>query len=239
MCKNQKASIWSLFALLSIWICVIISIGFSGSGADLETGAEEKRPVLILDAGHGGMDGGAVSVTGTRECELNWEIAERIYDAAGFLGLKTVRTRPVEKIEYPPELRTVAAMKKWDTRRRVEVVNRTDNGFLVSIHQNSYPSKGPRGIHVLYRHDDLSFTLAQRLQSAMSVLFSGSNFRQPVKAGKDIYLIAHSDRPAVLIECGFVSNPAEAVLLESESHQKKLSLITTAVFYNYTGDEVF
>ena len=238
MFKNQKPEILSLCALLSIWICVIISHGFSPDLSDIKTAFAQSRPVLILDAGHGGMDGGAISATGKLESEINWQIAERVRDMALFLGIPVMETRPEKNIEYPAGYTSVAAGKRWDTRRRVQLVNQTENAVLISIHQNSYPDKSPRGVQVLFRSDDVSCALAQSLQSALGDI-TGSDSRPPVKAAKDIYLMSHVTNPAVLIECGFISNPGEAVLLESNSHQKKLSLIIAAAYYNFTGDEIF
>ena len=164
MFKAQNRPVWALCALLSIWICVIISNSTCRSEETSAASAGSDRPVLILDPGHGGTDGGAVSVTGVRESSINWQITDRIYDLARFMGLKTIRTRDREEIEYPPELKTISARKKWDTRERTRLVNETENCVLLSIHQNYYPLEKPRGIQLLYRDDDLSVRLAEALQ---------------------------------------------------------------------------
>ncbi len=111
MFKAQNRPVWALCALLSIWICVIISNSTCRSEETSAASAGSDRPVLILDPGHGGTDGGAVSVTGVRESSINWQITDRIYDLARFMGLKTIRTRDREEIEYPPELKTISARK--------------------------------------------------------------------------------------------------------------------------------
>ena len=237
MFKAQNRPVWALCALLSIWICVIISNSTCRSEETSAASAGSDRPVLILDPGHGGTDGGAVSVTGVRESSINWQITDRIYDLARFMGLKTIRTRDREEIEYPPELKTISARKKWDTRERTRLVNETENCVLLSIHQNYYPLEKPQGIQLLYRDDDLSVRLAEALQRELAVVSPGSEKRRPVRAGKDIYLMTHVNKPAVLVECGFLSNRAEALLLENPSHQKKTAMIIAAVYYDFTGDE--
>lgn len=237
MFKAQMERVWALCALLSVGICVIIT----GSAAEKSAAASAQtghgRPVLILDPGHGGLDGGAVSVTGTRESSINWQITARLYDLARFMGMETVRTRDREEIEYPPELKTVSAKKKWDTRERVGTANGTGNGILISIHQNCFPGAGPRGIQVLYRDEEQSAALAEALQRQLAAVAPGSEKRHAVRAGKEIYLMNHAAVPAVLVECGFLSNSAEAVLLETSGHQKKIAVIIAAVYYGFTGDE--
>ena len=237
MFKLQKGERWALCALLSIWICVIIPHSIPADGQTIAAEAGARRPVLILDPGHGGTDGGAVSVTGQRESAINWQITRRAYDLALFLGIDAVMTRGTEEIDYPPELASISARKKWDTRERVRIVNGIGSGVLVSIHQNCYPGSAPRGAQVLYRDDETSRTLAQMLQRELSAAIPGTDKRTASKAGKDIYLMSHVENPAVLVESGFLSNNAEALLLESLAHQKKIAMIITGVYYVFTGDE--
>lgn len=237
MFKAQKELCRALCALLSIGFCVIITNSMAERSATASGETEPVRPVLILDPGHGGMDGGAVSVTGTRESALNWLITSRIYDLARFMGMDTVRTREREEIDYPAELNTISARKKWDTRERSRLANDTENGILISIHQNCFPGSGPRGVQVLYRNEATSIALADALQKELSSVTPGSEKRRSVQAGKDIYLLSHVNCPAVLVECGFVSNRAEAILLENKSHQKKIAMVIAAIYYDFTGDE--
>ena len=222
--KRTEGSM-AVYALLSIWICVIISISIrpertreaiSGSGDPL---------VLILDPGHGGLDGGAVSVTGTPESRINWEIAERSAALAEFCGLRTIMTRSTYEIDYPAELRSISACKKWDTHRRTDLANDTPGGLLLSIHQNFYPAAAPHGAQVLYSRDLTSRELAEALQRSFCAALPADGKRKAVPAGRDIYLMNHVHCPAILVECGFLSHPEEAARLESAGYQKKLSMI--------------
>lgn len=231
------AGLWALCALLSIWIYVIITCNTAGAADAAPVSAGIKKPVMIIDPGHGGMDGGAVSVTGTHESDINWEIAERTGDLAAFVGVRAILTRDEADIAYPAEEKTISARKKWDTRNRVELINSVDNGVLVSIHQNFFPSAKPRGSQVIYGAGESSLRLALRMQTGLSRISEPGRDRLPVKAGKEIYIMTHVTCPSVLVECGFLSNPEEARRLETAEYQKKLSAVIVAVFYGFLGDE--
>ena len=150
--RSVRAEDAALFTLSFLWICVIIQCVFL-SGTDtrsVSAQAAGSPPVLILDPGHGGADGGAVAPDGTAESALNLSVALRVRDLCAFFGVDTVMTRDTEEITYPSEAKTIAAMKKWDTRRRVEIAESVDSPVFLSIHQNIYPSSGPHGSQVLY-----------------------------------------------------------------------------------------
>lgn len=127
--RSVRAEDAALFTLSFLWICVIIQCVFL-SGTDtrsVSAKAAGSPPVLILDPGHGGADGGAVAPDGTAESALNLSVALRVRDLCAFLGVDTVMTRDTEEITYPSEAKTIAAMKKWDTRRRVEIAESVDS----------------------------------------------------------------------------------------------------------------
>ncbi len=234
--KTIRAEDAALFALSFLWICVIIHSVFLSDTDARSTSAEtpDTLPVLILDAGHGGADGGAVAPDGTAESALNLAVALRVRDLCAFLGIDTVMTRETEEIDYPPEAKTVAAMKKWDTRRRVELAEGLYDPVFLSIHQNIYPSAGPRGSQVLYAQNEPSRALAELLQNELTAALLPENRRVPVPAGKDIYIMSHVRCTAVLVECGFLSHPQELSLLQSADHQKKIASVLTACYLQFT-----
>ena len=234
--KSVRAEDAALFTLSFLWICVIIHCVFL-SGADARsTLAESAEPIpaLIIDPGHGGADGGAVAPDGTVESALNLAVALRIRDLCTFLGVDTVMTRDTEEIVYPPEAKTIAAMKKWDTRRRVELAEGMASPVFLSIHQNIYPSPAPHGSQVLYAQNEPSRALAELLQSQLTAALMPENRRVPVPAGKDIYILSHVRCTAVLVECGFLSNPQELSLLQNADHQKKIASVLTACYLQFT-----
>ena len=168
------------------------------------------------------------------ESALNLSVALRVRDLCAFLGVDTVMTRDTEEITYPSEAKTIAAMKKWDTRRRVEITESVDSPVFLSIHQNIYPSSGPHGSQVLYAQNEPSRALAELIQSRLTAALLPENRRVPVPAGKDIYIMSHVQCTAVLVECGFLSHPQELSLLQSSDYQKKIASVLTACYLQFT-----
>lgn len=234
--KSVRAEDAALFTLSFLWICVIMHSVFLSDAYTHSASAEtaERLPVLIIDPGHGGADGGAVAPDGTVESALNLSVALRVRDLCAFFGIDTVMTRETEELAYPPEAKTIAAMKKWDTRRRVELAESIDDPVFLSIHQNIYPSAGPHGSQVLYAKNDSSHAFAEILQSELTAALLPENRRVPVPAGKDIYILSHVRCTAVLVECGFLSNLQELSLLQSADYQKKIASVLTACYLQYT-----
>ena len=130
----------------------------------------EQKQVLILDAGHGGEDGGAVAPDGTVEADINLEIALRARAIAELTGVRVVMTRESAQIAYPDDAATVAQRKKADQHRRAELVREMDNAVLISIHQNCYPDRKPSGAQVLYAASTGSDTLGEDLSHARSAV---------------------------------------------------------------------
>ena len=233
-----KEPAWAVYALLSIWICVIIFCAEDGRAPRETLASDGVRSVLIIDPGHGGIDGGAVSVTGMSESRINWQIAQTTYELARFLGVDTVMTRQKEQIDYPDGITSISGRKRWETRERAALINAVDGGFLLSIHQNKYPAPQPWGVQVFHADDEASRQAAAQLQERFTAVLQPENRRAAALIGKDVYLINHVECPAVLVECGFLSNPAEARELETASFQIKLSMVMAAFFRGrLTGED--
>ncbi len=177
---------------------------------------------LVLDPGHGGADGGAVSVTGTSESAINMEIAERCRTLAALFGVTAEMTRDSEELQYPEDASTIRAKKVWDTKNRTQFINSTENAVLISIHQNKYTTAGPHGCQVLYAPTPGSRELAESLQGLLRQA-AGEDKRNAALIGEGIYIMNHVTCPAVLVECGFVSNAVEAKRLEDPRYQLKLA----------------
>lgn len=234
--KSISAEDTVLFTLSFLWICVIIHVVILRPAESFPVHSEDGTPasVLILDPGHGGADGGAVAPDGTHESALNLSVSLRIRDLCTFLGIHTVMTRDLEDLSYPLEAKTIASMKKWDTRRRVEIGESVDSPVFLSIHQNIYPSATPRGAQVLYASGGQSRAFAELLQSALTDNLLPENRRVPMPAGEDIYIMSHLSCTAVLVECGFLSHPQELLLLQSAKYQKKIASVLTACYLQFT-----
>jgi len=194
--------------------------------------AQAPNPTVILDAGHGGEDGGALSVSGIRESKVNLEISLRLNDFLNLLGIETKMIR-TEDVSVSTEGNSVAQRKVSDIKNRVALVDGTPEALLVSIHQNHFSEEKYRGAQVFYAENGEE--LAQLLQSALAQQVDPKNRRQCKKA-QDVYLMEHVSCPAVLIECGFLSNYAEEQLLCDASYQKKLAAAIGCCVFNYLED---
>ncbi len=232
--KTGRDSLIVLCALLSIWICAIILPKAGGTPPRETLSRPEPRPVLILDAGHGGLDGGASAADGEPESRYNLAIARRVRDLASFLGVATAMTRDSETLEYPPELTSVAACKRWDTRRRVAQIDSVENAVLLSIHQNYYPGTGPSGPQVLYASGESSRRLGEQTQALLTQYLAPDNRRVAEPVSGDVYIMNHIRCPAILVECGFLSNPGEAERLGRESYQIRLAMVLADSFLQFT-----
>lgn len=186
---------------------------------------------VIIDAGHGGVDGGAVSCTGVYESAINLEISLKINDLMHLLGIQTIMIRDTDRSVYTSG-DTIAAKKISDIKERVRVVNTAPNALLVSIHQNNFHDSRYSGAQVFYNACAESKELASIIQTAFRENLNSNNKRQ-IKRSSGVYLMEHINCPGILIECGFLSNSAEEAMLRNEVYQKRLSCIIAATVCQY------
>lgn len=217
-----------------LFVCAAAILGAmllsrAGSAVAVFSSETSTAPIVVIDAGHGGEDGGAISVTGARESMLNLEISQRLNDLLHFLGVHTQMIR-TEDISVYTEGDTIAQKKVSDIHNRVKAVEQTPHALLVSIHQNQFSESQYRGAQVFYAQG--SQELAELLQSDLAAQVDPRNHRQ-CKQAQGIYLLEHISCPAVLIECGFLSNPAEEALLRDASYQKKLASVIACTLASY------
>lgn len=217
-------SAYKKYVPFCLFVCAAVITGAIllsriASVASMQVSAASAAPTIVIDAGHGGEDGGAVSVTGLRESQLNLEISLRLNDLLHFLGMNTKMIR-TEDISVYTQGESIAQKKVSDIHERVRLVEETPNALLLSIHQNHFSQSKYRGAQVFYAQD--SRELAEAIQS-MIVNHLDTNNHRECKPASDIYLLEHIHCPAALVECGFLSNPAEELLLRDETYQKKLA----------------
>lgn len=222
-------------------LAVILVIGFAWLGSDTVTTAVQTSPVerehrVVIDAGHGGIDGGATSCTGILESAVNLEIALRLNDLLHLLGYDTVMIRTTDTSIYT-EGSTIAAQKVSDLKERVRIVNSTENAILISIHQNTFSDSRYGGAQVFYAATQGSQELAGILQEGLVSAVNPESVRKSKKADS-VYLMQNIDCTGVLVECGFLSNPEEEAKLRSAEYQQKLCCViasSLSCFFNSDG----
>lgn len=184
-----------------------------------------QERTFILDAGHGGEDGGAVAYSGTPESGINLDITLKLDQYCGLFGIRTKLLRDSDRSLGDDGAATVRERKRSDLMNRVKMISETENGVLISIHQNNYPDKRSKGAQVFCRDDSESVAWGEYTQSLFVSKIDPDNNRVSKIISKDVYIMNHIDCPALLVECGFLSNPEENALLESQPYQRKIAAV--------------
>ena len=191
------------------------------------------QTMLVLDAGHGGEDGGAVSGGGVAESGINLQITRRLYEILRFLGHPAVMTRTGDDAIYDDSASTLREKKVSDLKNRTALANGTPNGMLISIHQNCYPDRKPSGAQVLYAASDGSDALGTQMHDNLVAYLDPQNRRVAAPISDKIYLMREVKCPAVLVECGFLSNESECAKLKDGGYQTKLAAVIIASYLQY------
>lgn len=218
--------------------CVGFALWLSDSVSTQQAASQQiiSRAQIVIDAGHGGEDGGAVSCTGVNESNINLEIALRVDDLCHLLGYRTIMLRTEDISLHDASAQTIAEKKVSDLKNRVKLVNQTSNALLVSIHQNQFSQSKYHGAQVFYAQTDGSQALAEQLQENFKTAVDASNNRQ-CKPADSVYLMNKIQCTGVLVECGFLSNPQEEAMLRDAAYQKKLAAVITCSICSYIQKE--
>lgn len=227
--------------LFVVFLCGMTVVLWKGKEATLSVSAASllsNAPVYVIDAGHGGEDGGAVADDGTVESNLNLELALRLNDLLRFCGQNTQMTRREDVSIYSEGASTLREKKVSDLKNRVAIVNGLDNAILVSLHQNKLPAyPGVHGAQVFYNTVEPAQELADQIQAALNTAINIDNPKSSKPISNTIYLTKNVTAPAVLIECGFLSNPTETIQLQQPEYQKKLAVTIAAGLLDHTKEE--
>ena len=191
----------------------------------------ERQHCIVIDPGHGGIDGGATSCSGVLESKYNLDIAIRLDDLFHLLGYDTKMTRRSD-VSIHTQGSTIAQQKVSDLRERVKICNETENGLLISIHQNMYPEANCSGAQIFYPDTPGSRELAKALQEKMRLNLDPENNRT-AQQGRGIYLLEELQITGVLVECGFISNPREDALLKTDRYQKQICAVIASAVIDY------
>lgn len=225
---KKMLPVYALSLLLVLFSSMYASQGVTALSDTMPVSALIDRPTVVLDPGHGGEDGGAVSPNGVHESDLNLAIGLRTRDLLRFLGIQVVMTRETDTSIHSPEAGTITEKKVSDLKNRVRIVSESGGAVLVSIHQNMFAQSKYSGTQVFYADTDGSRELAETLQAQFAAKLDPSNHRK-AKLCENVYLLNQITCPGILVECGFLSNPREESLLQTEVYQKKLAAVLAAI----------
>lgn len=223
--KNWKKWMF-VYAVTAVSVLSLVYFGGRAVTVIAESSPVKRAHCIVIDPGHGGEDGGATSCTGRLESTYNLEIALKLNDLLHLLGYDTRMIRQVDTSIYISG-DTIAQKKISDLKERVRITNETPGALLLSIHQNQFPDPQYSGAQVFYGSVAGSGLLAKQMQTAfVSTLNQGSRRRS--KSSRGIYVMEHIRCPGVLVECGFLSNPAEEARLRDENYQRKLCCVISS-----------
>lgn len=232
--------------LLSVFLCCFLAglaavFWFGRSPAVPVFSARDGVPVtVVVDAGHGGEDGGASSPSGVEESCLNLEIALRLNDLLRFAGQRTLLTRSEDIAISDPNLNTIRQRKVSDLKNRVALVNGTENAVLLSIHQNSLPSSSStHGAQVFWNRQEGAEQLAETVQSVLNGCVNAGSEKRASRIPATIYLMKNITAPGIIVECGFLSNQEDTRRLQEPFYQRKLAAAIAAGYLQCAaGEEV-
>ncbi len=223
--KKIKIKFYLIIALAVIFSSLIFGTKYVIEKKAVDASAETNSfKTVIIDAGHGGIDGGTSADDGTVEKDINLQIAHKLNNILQAMGVKTVMTRTEDVSIHDENAKTIRQQKVSDLKNRLNIINNTDNAVYVSIHQNHYSSAKYKGAQIFYsKNNMLSHTLAESIRLPIVSYLQTDNTREIKQSGTEIYLLNNAKTPAVMVECGFLSNKDDTMNLKDEKYQQKLA----------------
>lgn len=218
--NNTKGRMELVMGILMLVILYLYGIYAQRQAADSTYNQQQDTCIVLLDAGHGGNDPGKVSLEGCLEKDLNLKIAMKLKAILESQDIQVVMTRTEDKGLYEE---SDSNKKAADMRKRVALAKEVNADILVSVHMNSYTSPEVCGGQVFYYATSKEGKeLAEDIQKEVSKV-SVLNSKRSAKANDNYYMLRNSSVPAIIVECGFLSNPEEAALLKTEEYQEKIA----------------
>ena len=228
MKKNYYIGLISIFFILATFSSVFVS---KSSIFVLNENMDNvnKKKIIIIDAGHGGMDGGAAGKTGVLEREINLQIAKKLDEVLTLAGFKTVMIRTDEN-DLSSEGKTIREKKRSDLQNRINTANKYPDGIFISIHQNTFTDSRYYGAQVFYNNDG-SKEIAKKTQENLKMFLDKNNKREIKQIPSEILIMKNIKCQGILIECGFLSNEEEELLLLNSGYQLKIALAILKSLY--------
>lgn len=221
--------------LLLMCLCVLMGVNLFGSdrGASAAAGPNTQETwTLILDAGHGGEDGGASTAAGEKESGINLAIVLKTRSLMVFLGAEPRLTRDADISLHSDGCETLRQKKRSDLQNRAALAEGTPNALLISVHQNHFTDPRYSGAQVFFNSGDMNRQWGEGTQEVLRQMLDPGNDRKAKPMPDGIYLFSHISCPALLVECGFLSNGEEAALLRTDMYQRKIAIALAGAYFN-------
>ena len=232
--KSIIAIITAFLIILSAMLYLTFMANFSAAEA---CSMPITQKTVIVDAGHGGDDGGAIGIDGTVEKDINLDIALKLEKILKFYGFNVIMTRTQDVMTCDDGLDSLRKRKISDIHNRFELMRKNPDAIFISVHQNKFEDSSQHGTQVFYSgNDERSKELAEAIQTSVTLTLQRKNDRVVKKSGSGIYLLYHAKIPAVLVECGFISNSDEVKKLKDESYRMKLAILIADGLLKYLSN---
>lgn len=195
---------------------------------------QESKITVVIDAGHGGEDGGASGANGILEKDINLKVSEMLCDMLKANGVNVVMTRTEDILLYDPSSDYKGRKKALDLAARLKIAKETPSCIFVSIHMNSFPQSQYSGLQVYYsKNNEESKKIADLIQTNTRLYLQPENGRRTKPATSAIYLLDRLEMPSVLVECGFLSNYEECIRLATDDYKQKLAFTIFCSLMDY------
>lgn len=236
--KIEKKSIIAIITAFLIILSAMLYLTFMANFSAAEASSMPvTQKTVIVDAGHGGDDGGAIGIDGTVEKDINLDIALKLEKILKFYGFNVIMTRTQDVMTCDDGLDSLRKRKISDIHNRFELMRKNPDAIFISVHQNKFEDSSQHGTQVFYSGNDVrSKELAEAIQTSVTLTLQQKNDRVVKKSGSGIYLLYHAKIPAVLVECGFISNSDEVKKLKDESYRMKLAILIADGLLKYLSN---
>lgn len=237
--RRSQISKGKLVVLAAAILCAVVYVLTGGSATVVNTAPFELEKRIVLDAGHGGIDGGATGAHGELEKEINLNIVLQLKSLLEMQGFEVVTTREEDISIHDEKFEKISEQKISDIKNRLKIMEENKDGITISIHQNKFTQEKYNGAQVFYgSKNPLSKQLAQVMQDSFVKNLQPDNTREIKEGTGSVYLLKHATVPMIMIECGFLSNEAEAVLLATEEYQQKIAFTIFSGIMEFYGTTV-
>ncbi len=224
----------NIAALIAVACIVISGVFIYNTNSQTVSAGYESNTVIIIDPGHGGFDGGAVAPDGTVEKDINLGIANNLALMLKASGYDVIMTRTTDTGTEDDENTTIDRRKVSDLQNRLKLINSYEDAAFVSVHLNKFTTSSANGAQVFYsKNHARSSDLGQSIQESIVGTLQPENTRVIKQATKSTYLLHNAKIPAVIVECGFLSNAKELQKLKDENYQKQMSHAIFCGIINY------
>lgn len=226
----RNGRLWKIISLTALVLLGVLGLVLLCQPPAAQTSAAAQGIRVVIDPGHGGEDGGAVAADGTEESAINLQIAKRLDAVLTFWGCDTKLLRSEDISLHDAGASTIRQKKVSDIHNRVGLINSEPNPRVISIHQNYFTQTQYHGAQVFYANGPLGQPWAKLTQENLKNCLEPGNNRREKPISHDVYLMNHITCPAILVECGFLSNPQECAKLQDPGYQTALAAVVAASY---------